>query len=388
MPKALIDCDAFFASCEQAKNPSLKGKMVLVSGPAGSRSVVSSASYEAKRQGVKAGMSPIEAERLCPGAVFLPGDFDLYITYNKMMETKLRSMGLDVEVSSIDEFYVDLGCKYAEAENLLRGFSAWVESELGITVSIGLAPTRTLAKLASEIVKPRGLTVLTPETLPDSISYLGVGRLLGIGKVTAAYLRSRGIHSLGSLLAAPDEVLSEFGYDHGTIRGVLCGECDIVDDGADMPPKSISSRMTLAYDTLEAEDIAHHLRFLCDHVSWRLRREGMCAKVLTVTARYNDFSTSTRSRTLPYYVSYAQQLAEFALPLWDAHYKKGRKLRLIGLGLSGLISASDGELQTSILPSDRAWQDMTRTVDEIRKRYGSRKLISGSYLMIDSKRRT
>lgn len=388
MPKALVDCDAFFASCEQAKNPSLKGKMVLVSGPAGSRSVVSSASYAAKKQGVKAGMSPMEAARLCPGAVFLPGDFDLYITYNKAMESKLRSMGLDVEVSSIDEFYVDFVGSYAEAEKSLRLFGGWVEQDLGITVSIGIAPTRTLAKLASEIVKPRGLTVLTPDRLPDSIVHLGVERLLGIGKVTAQYLRSRGVPTLGSLLSAPDKVLSEFGYDRDTIRAVLGGVCDIVDDEADMPPKSVSSRMTLAFDTDEKEDISHHLRFLCDHVSWRLRRECMCAKVMTVTARYDDFSTSTRSRTLPYYVSYAQQMVEFALPLWDAHFKKGSRLRLIGLGLSGLIPADAGVVETPILPGDRAWQDMSKTMDEIRKRYGSKKLFTGSYLMIDSKRRT
>lgn len=385
MPKALIDCDAFFASCEQSKNPSLKGKSILVSGAPGTRSIVSSASYPAKRKGVKAGMSPAEALRLCPESLIVEGDFSLYSTYNKVMGNKLRTYGFPVEVSSIDEFYVDMDCSFDTASEILAGFADWVRSTLGITVSAGLAPTRTLAKLASEMKKPDGLTVLRPEELPDSISHLGVERLLGIGKVTSKQLKTRGIFRLGDLIRADKLVLDEISYSSETIKAVLSGALEGNPLEPDAPPKSISCRMTLPFDTIDDEMVRHCLNLICDHVSSRLRRQGMAAKRLSVTARYDDFSTSSLTRTFSRSFSSSYQVSELALPLWREHYGAGRPLRMLGICLSMLESSPEGAGQLPLLREDAARMSATFAIDRIRDRFGDAKLVMGSLLAVRNK---
>lgn len=385
MPKALIDCDAFFASCEQSKNPSLRGQSVLVSGAPGSRSIVSSASYPAKRKGIKAGMPPTEALKLCPQAIIVEGDFNLYVTFNKVMEGKLRSYGFPVEVSSIDEFYVDMYCSYEDAAALLNGFSEWVQAMLGITVSIGIAPTRTLAKLASEMDKPDGMTVLLPHELPGTITDLCVERLLGIGKSTSSFLRNKGIYTLGDLISADGRILSEIGFCTDTIEAVLKGNMEGNPEMAELPPKSISCRMTLPFDTSDDELIDHCLHLLCDHVSSRLRKEGMTASRLSVTARYEDFRTTTLTRSFSRSFSSAYHIAEFAIPLWYKHYATGEKLRMLGLCLSRLEMSSERNKQLPILKQDAARQLVMEAIDRIRHRFGDHKLVLGSSLALESK---
>lgn len=385
MPKALIDCDAFFASCEQARNPSLRGKAVLVSGPPGTRSVVASASYPAKALGVKAGMSPDEASRLCKEAVITSGDFSYYISVNRMMELRLRGMGLHVETPSIDEFFVDIDATFEKAVHLMSNFAEWTAINLGVTVSIGIAPTRVLAKLASEIVKPHGITVLRPEDLPGSILGLETKRLLGIGKTTASRLSSQGVTTLGQLMHAPDEVLAQYGYDQSSIKDLLSGNLEACDPVDEEPPKSISSRMTLNYDTMSDETMHHCISFLCDHVCCRMGKEGLCAKIITVTARYDDFETHTLTKSIREPIACGYQATEHAIPMWKKHYKQGRKLRLIGLALSGL-SPKTGLIQLPLLPKDKALVDLEEVAMSLRRRFGDRALKVASYLALKAER--
>lgn len=385
MPKVLIDCDAFFASCEQARNPSLKEKAVLVSGPTGTRSVVSSASYPAKTSGVKAGMSPYEASKLCKEAIFTSGDFAYYVSVNRMLELQLRSMGLHVETSSIDEFFVDIDATFEKAVHLMSDFAGWTSLNLGITVSIGIAPTRILAKLASEIVKPCGITTLRPEDLPGSILGYEANRLLGIGKATALHLSSQGIVTLGQLMRAPDEVLAQYGYDQSSIKALLSGNAEACDPVDDEPPKSISSRMTLNYDTLSDETMHHCMSLLCDHVCCRMGKEGLCAKVITVTARYDDFETHTLTKSIREPIACGYQAAEHAIPMWKKHYIKGRKLRLMGLALSGL-SSKTGLMQLPLLSKDKALVDLEEVAMSLRRRFGDQALKTASYLALKAER--
>lgn len=374
MPKALLDCDAFFASCEQARNPSLRGLPVLISGPVGTRSVVSSASYPAKRKGVKAGMPPEKALELCPGAIIVGGDFSYYLSVHRRMESRLIEMGLDVESSSIDEFYADFRGTYREAHDILAGYSSWVETALGITVSVGLAPTRVLAKLASEIVKPRGMSVLLPESLPAALDGLAVERLLGIGKATADFLHRAGIRTLGQLRQAPCEVLGQMGLDSKSIRAILAGESDSVDEDNGLTPKSVSCRMTLPYDVDDQKSLEHCIFYLADRVSSRMRRHKQCARKLTLILRSPDFVTVQRSVTLKRALYTGFESAEQALRVFRAHFTQGDRVRLIGLCLSGLSNIEDAGLDLPLLPEDRKRLDLTSAMDLIRSRYGDSSL--------------
>lgn len=374
MPKALLDCDAFFASCEQARNPSLRGLPVLISGPPGTRSVVSSASYPAKRKGVKAGMPPEQALELCPGAVIVGGDFSYYLSVHRRMESRLIEMGLDVESSSIDEFYADFRGTYSEAHGILAGYSSWVEEALGITVSIGLAPTRVLAKLASEIVKPRGLSVLLPEDLPEALDGFAVERLLGIGKATSSFLHLAGIRTLGQLRHAPGEVLGQLGLDRGAISSVLSGTGDSVDDDRGIPRKSVSCRMTLPYDVDDQESLEHCICYLADRVSSRMRRHKQCARTLTVILRYPDFVTAHRSVTLKRCIYTGFESAEHALGAFRELFVPGTRVRLIGFCLSSLSGVEEACLNLPLLADDRRKLDLTSAMDQIRSRYGDSSL--------------
>jgi len=382
MPKALVDCDAFFASCEQSRNPSLKGKSILVSGAPGTRSIVSSASYPAKVKGVRAGMSPAEALRLCPESIIVEGDFSLYSTYNRLMDSRLRTYGFPVEVSSIDEFYLDMDCSYDEAVKAIKDFASWVRSKLGITVSAGIAPTRTLAKLASEMRKPDGLTVLMPCGLPGSIAHLGVDSLLGVGKVTSSKLKAKGIKVLGDLLSADKMALEGTGYTRDSIRAVLAGTLEGNPAEPNSPPESISCRMTLPYDTTDEDLIFHCLNILCDLVSSRLRKQGLAANRVSVTARYEDYSTSSLTRSFDRSVSTAYHVSELAFPLWREHYNGGKKLRMLGIALSLLGSCPEGINQLPLLREDAAKLLVTRAIDRVRNRYGDAKLFMGSLLIV------
>lgn len=318
-------------------------------------------------------MAPSEALRLCPGAALVQGNFHHYASVHMLLKSKLESLGFAVESSSIDEFYVDFPGSYPDARRLLEEFSGWVRREIGITVSIGVAPTKLLAKLASEIVKPCGLTLLPPDCLPGAIEHLGVERLLGIGKVSSRLLKSRGVSTLGHLMRAPEGLLCELGLTRGGICSLLSGD----DDGEGVtlvapPAKSISSRMTLPHDVDDPELLRNCLHFLSDHVSSRMRKEGLCAKTITVTIRYEDFSTTQKSRTLKENVVTCYEVVEHAIPLLDENLQRRKPVRLIGLGLSSLERYEGSMRQMPILNDELKRFLITDAVDRIRRRHGNK----------------
>lgn len=319
-------------------------------------------------------MPPEKALELCPDAVIVGGDFSYYLSVHRMMESRLKDMGLDVESSSIDEFYADFSGTYSEARCILAGYSSWVESSLGITVSAGIAPTRMLAKLASEIVKPRGLSVLQPEDLPEALDSFAVERLLGIGKATASFLHLAGIRTLGQLRSAPREVLGQMGLDSRIISSILAGTLEGTDQDSGLPPKSVSCRMTLPYDVDDQKALEHCIFYLADRVSSRMRRHRQCARTITVVLRDPDFVTTHRSITLKRALYTGFESAEQALRVFRELYTHGSKSRLIGLCLSGLSSVEDAGLDLPLLPDDMKRLDLTSAMDQIRKRYGDSSL--------------
>ena len=369
MPKMLIDCDAFFASCEQARNPGLKGKKVIVAGDTERRSVVAAASYEARPCGVRAGTPIQEARRLVPDGIFLVGHPDLYLDFNLKLFRKLRTYKHPVELYSIDEFYLDHRGSYEAAQCLAREFRAWVQEELGITVSVGIAPTKIFAKLAAEMGKPNGLTVLRPEEIPARIQDLPVRDLFGVGPRTEEFLHTRGIKTIGDLRACHPLVLqAELGVRGKWLHDAAMGVDDELVKVAPDPFKSMGNEMTLPEDTEDPERISAFLCYLADNVAQRLRADGSMARTVHLRVRYEDFSGFARSKTMPRPVVLAEHILEGVNYLLGKYRHGEHKIRLLGIGASNLVRASGYQL--SLFPGERKALALARALDHIKETYG------------------
>ena len=387
MPKMLIDCDAFFASCEQARNPGLKGKKVVVAGDTEHRSVVAAASYEARAGGVKAGTPIQEARRLIPDGVFLMGDIDLYVDFNLKLFRKLRAYKHPVELYSIDEFYVDFPGSYEEAAAMAEGFKAWVRAELGITVSVGIAPTKIYAKLAAEMGKPDGLTVLRPADIPARIEDLPVRDLFGVGPRTEEFLHRRGILTLGQLRACHPEVLrAELGIRGQWLHDAVMGHDDELVKVAPDPYKSMGNELTLPEDTSDPGTIRAFLYYLADNVAQRLRADGSMARTVHLHVRYGDFTGFARSRTMPRPVLLAEHLLEGVHYLLAKHHREPeRKIRLLGIGASNLVRAQGYQL--ALFPGERKALALAQALDHLKEVYGQDAIGRASTMAAKSGRR-
>ncbi|MGE5549888.1 MAG: Y-family DNA polymerase [Bacteroidota bacterium] len=370
MPKLLVDCDAFFASCEQARNPRLSGKKVLVAGDTERRSVVAAASYEARACGARAGLPIQEARRLVPDGIFLVGDFDLYIDFNLKLFRKLRTYNRPVELYSVDEFFVDFEGSYDDAAAMAREFKDWVQGELRITVSIGVAPTKIFAKLAAEMQKPNGLTVLRPEDIPARIQDLPVGKLFGVGPRTEAFLRSRGVRTIGDLRAYEPLLLeAELGIRGRWLHAAARGEEDDLVKVVPDPYKSMGNEMTLPEDTDDPETVRAFLCYLADMVAQRLRADGSMARTVHLHVRYEDFTGFARSKTMARPMVLAEHLLEGVNYLLVRHHRDpSRKIRLLGIGVSNLVRSQGYQL--SLFPAERKALALARALDRIKEVYG------------------
>jgi DNA polymerase-4 len=380
MPKMLIDCDAFFASCEQSRNPRLRGKMVVVAGDTEKRSVVTAASYEAKARGVKTGMPIQAARRLVPQAFFVSGDLTLYLDFNLKLYKKLLSYLEPVELYSIDEFYIDHRGSYTDALAMARDFKEWTKKELKITVSVGIAPTKVYAKLASELDKPDGIVVLQPEDIPNRIAHLPVKELFGIGQATEDFLRLRGIHTIGDLRnCQPEALFAELGIRGQWIHDAAMGVNDTIVKVTPDPFKSMGNEMTLPEDTSEPDKIRSFLLFLADTVSHRLRADGSQARTVHLHVRYSDFTDFARSKTMPRPMFLSEHLMEGAMILFKKNYEPGRTVRLLGIGTSNLLRSQGYQLP--LFPDDLRAAALARVLDGIREKYGHSAIQRASMLV-------
>lgn len=370
VPKLLVDCDAFFASCEQARNPGLRGKKVLVAGDTERRSVVVAASYEARQAGAKAGMPIQAARRLVPDGIFIMGDHGFYIDCNLKLFRKLRSYRHPVEIYSVDEFFVDFPGSYEGAEAMAGDFRAWVRSDLGITVSIGIAPTKVYAKLAAEMHKPDGMTVLRPGDIPAAVQDLPVGRLFGVGPRTEEFLAGRGVRTIGDLRQYPPELLeAELGARGRWLHAAVMGTDDDLVKVVPDPYKSMGNEMTLPADTDDPRTIRAFLYYLADMVARRLRADGSAARTAHLYVRYGDFTGFARSRTMPRPGFLAEDLLAAAEALLAKHHRDpARKIRLLGLGASNLVRANG--FQLPLFAGEQKALALARTLDRIRDAYG------------------
>jgi DNA polymerase IV len=374
-----IDLDAFFVSVEQRERPELKGKPVVVGGSPGSRGVVSTASYEARRYGLKSGMSLAKAYQLCPQAIYLTGNYHLYREASEQFMAILADYTPDIEPSGIDEAYLDItGFEplYGPAAITGRRIKNRIKEELGLPASVGIAGSKVTAKVASDMAKPDGLLEVPPAGDRAFLATLSLNKLPGIGPKTEAVLQGMGLRTIGQLAELPDSRVRQL---LGASGEMLQRWAKGIDDRKIEPPtaaKSISRETTFAKDISEPFLLKATLRYLSEKVGAELRLQGRCARSVTLKLRYSDFETITRSHGLMAPSNIDQSLFVTGLELMEkALSQRHRPVRLLGIGVSNLIWA-DGQpdmFGTSI----RQLRLLNSCVDRLRRKYGFSVLQSG-----------
>ena len=368
-----VDLDAFFAAVEQRDRPELRGRPVVVGG-AGSedaRGVVSAASYEARRFGIHSAMSLREAYRRCPEAVFLPVDGRRYQAASRDVMAILRRFTPLVEPISIDEAFLDVtgsAALFGDGPAIARRIKAEVRAEVGLTASVGVASTKLVAKVASDLRKPDGLVVVPPGDEAAFLAPLPIGRLWGVGEKTAAALAEYSVRTIGDLAALPpDLVVRRFGRHGASLvdraRGV---DPDPVHEGD--PAKSVGHEHTFDVDTSDPEVIERTLLAMAEGVGGRLRSAGVRAGTVTVKIRDSTFRTITRQRTLPEPTDLTEPIYATALELARPEIR-GMRVRLLGVTASNLGEREQMSLFDDTEPRHRRAVEAS---DALRRRYGEK----------------
>lgn len=376
-----VDMDAFFASVELVRHPELRGRPVLVGGT-GERGVVAAASYEARVFGVHSAMPSVVARRLCPDAVFLPGDHSHYGEVSRRVMAIFRRFTPLVEPLSLDEAFLDvsgsvtlLGPPAEQAAEIRR----LVHAEEGLGCSVGVAPNKYLAKLASEQAKPRvsergteegaGVLVVCSDEVADFLEPLPVSAIWGVGPRTDERLQRLGVRTVGKLAEVPEQTLADlFGETVGRHLWRLARGVDERPVDPEQSVKSISHEETFATDRTSHGELRRYLARQADAVAVRLRAGGIAGRTVTLKVRFADFSTVTRSHTRADPTDVAAEILETADDLL-AGLDPTPGVRLLGVGVSGLQDASVRQLRFEDLGT-RTRRQAERTVDEIRNRFG------------------
>jgi DNA polymerase IV len=368
-----VDLDAFFAAVEQRDRPELRGKPVIVGGGGpNQRGVVSTASYEARVFGVHSAMPLRTAGALCPHGVFLPVDGRKYSRVSKEVLAILRRFTPLVQPISIDEAFLDVtGSRklFGDGETIARAIKAAVRDEVGLTISVGVARTKLVAKIASDLRKPDGLVVVEPGTEAAFLAPLPIARLWGVGAKSALVLQEYGVRTIGDLAALPDDLVERrFGKVGPMIRDRALGlDADPV--AGREPAKSIGHEHTFDVDSSDREVIERSLLGLSEGVAGRLRDAGVKAATVTVKIRDSSFRTITRQRTLPEPTDLTEPIFRSALELARPEVR-GKKIRLLGVTASGL---DDGEGQMALFEAvDPRRRRVVEAEDAVRHRYGDR----------------
>jgi DNA polymerase-4 len=338
--KAIIhlDMDAFYAAVEVLDNPSLKGKPVIVGGSQ-KRGVVSSASYESRKCGVHSAQPIATAMHLCPQGIFLPVRMSRYKEVSEQVFEIFYQFTPLVEPLSIDEAFLDVTGSvrlFGPPEEIARMVKGAVSEEIGITVSAGVAPSKFVAKIASDLQKPDGLTVVPEEKVKAFLEPLPIDKLWGVGKVTQEALALLGVRTIGDLSRLPLEVLEGNFGKHGTHLHLLSQGVDDRSVEVSQEVKSIGHEETFAVDLLDMEAIRRELLSLTTRVSRRLRRHGVAGKTVTLKVKYHDFLQVTRSETLPEVTDDGREIFRRCCGLLNKTEVGKRPVRLLGISVSHL----------------------------------------------------
>ena len=377
-----IDMDAFFASVEQRDHPELKGRPLVVGGASG-RGVVAAASYEARRYGIHSAMPMFMARQRCPELLVVSSRKGRYSEVSREVMVILQRYSPVLEQVSIDEAYLDAaGCQrlYGPPEAMARSIKEEIRKAVSLTCSIGVAPLKFLAKIASDMDKPDGLTVIEPGSVAEVIADLPIKKVPGVGKQAHRQLMQMGIATLGDVrhreAAMLVSRLGKFGYRlmdlaHGRDESTVTPHS---------PTKSISTERTLPADIQDREQLSRHLLAQSQEVGRQLRRQGFVARTITLKLKDRDFRQITRSSTLAHPTQGSETIYQAALTLLSKQ-ALDKPIRLIGVGASALMTDTtprQASLFADADPQEDGWKKVDRAVDHIAERFGRSAVQRGS----------
>ena len=369
-----VDMDAFYASVEMRDDPGLKGRPVIVGGRPDSRGVVSAASYEAREFGVRSAMPLVRAGRLCPDGVYLPVRMDRYVEVSERIFAIFRDYTPLVEGLSLDEAFLDVSASrrlFGDGPKIGHEIRRRIRDELGLPCSVGVAPVKFVAKIASDLEKPLGFVVVRAAEVVSFLEDLPIERLWGVGEVAAERLRHVGITRVGQIRAAGERYFEDHFGEVGThLYRLSCG-----DDPRRVNPaggrKSVGHETTFPEDIADRETLLAVLVDLVDEVTRRARKGGHRGRTVVLKLRYAPFETHTARTTLPAVTDSTDAVLAAARGLFDKHVRvPPRKVRLLGVTLTGLGDAGPRQLSLFDEAARKRSLTLDATVDRIRDRMG------------------
>ena len=388
-----VDMDAFYASIEIRDNPSLQGLPVCVGGPASSRGVIAAASYAAREFGVHSAMPTAQAQRLCSDLVLLPPDFDRYTSVSREIMNVFHRYTPTVEPLSLDEAFLDVSGSerlFGDAITIGRAIKDEILSDTGLVASVGVAPTKFLAKLASDLDKPDGFRVIQPDEVRHVLDPLPVSKIFGVGPRTCKRLEDLGVKTVGDLAGLErDEVAKRFGATGLWIHDLAHG----IDPRRVTPrreEKSHGMERTFAEDVADREELRTILLSFAEEVAFTLRDRGLRGRTVTLKARFSDFKTVTRTKTLDFPTNLGPRLFRVACELLDRVER--RPLRLLGLSilkLEDVRTPTQGQLfngtpaggsRADWLEGAKKLSEATEGLDKIRRKYGRGVIVPAALL--------
>ncbi len=377
-----VDMDAFYASVMLRDRPDLDGLPVVVGG--GQRGVVLSANYLAREYGVRSAMPMTRARRACPQAVVVAPDYTRFTSVSSSVMETFRAITPQVEVVSLDEAFLDVSgatLRYGSPRMIAELLRSRVHDEQGITCSVGVASSISVAKLASRRAKPDGVIVVPPSEVTGFLHPLDVGELWGVGEKTRDMLHRLGLVTVGDIAHTPLRTLQravgmalgsqlhELAW--GTDRRVVNpGRAGVFGHGVD-PERSMGAQETFGRDTDDREVVLREVLRLATKVGNRMRVAGVAGRTVSLTVRFADFTTITRSRTLPEATDVTQEIHQAATRLYDALGLQRARIRLVGVRVEGLVPLTTVQRQLLLGERDHGWRDADRAVDRATRRFGS-----------------
>ena len=378
--------DAFYASIEQLDNPEYKNRPVIVGADPKSgkgRGVVAACSYEARKFGVRSALPISRAWKLCPEGVYVRPRMQRYVEVSRQVMEVFRQYTDLVEPLSIDEAFLDITGSIAllgSPEEIAQSIKKEITIATGLTASVGLAPNKFLAKVASDLKKPDGFVIVGEEDVAQFLRDLPIARLWGVGPKTEHRLHEMGFHTIGQIAVVPREALVR---SLGTLGEHLFQLSQGKDDRPVVPnwePKSISSETTFEEDTADRDLLLRTILELSDHVAARLRKEEYRARKVTLKLRYSSFSTHTKQTSLDRLIQTGEEIAEVARMLFS-RFPMEQKIRLIGVSAGDLHGVDKDPRQLLLFGQSAEKEKLSHTVDEIKERFGADAIRRGSQLL-------
>ena len=373
-----IDMDAFYASVEEREQPGLVGRPVIVGGSPSGRGVVSAANYAARQFGIHSAMPMARAVRLCPEAVCLPVRMQLYAAVSHQIREIFHRYTPLVEPLSLDEAFLDVTLSerlFGSAETIAHSIKEAIRDELSLVASVGIAPNKFIAKIASDLDKPDGFVEVKADEIQAFLGPLPVSRVWGVGKATGKELARLGITTIRQLRQQSEQVLLDRFGKFGSHLWHLANGIDERPVVSDAEAKSISNETTFDTDIGQRDTLQAWLMELTEQVCWRLRQHELYGRTVQIKLRFPDFSTITRSHTLAEATQQTSQVWQAALELFNkAMEKESRPLRLVGVGVSGLgDKAHRPQVQADMFeqPNDTRQSQLDDVADAIKSRFGS-----------------